>query len=119
MNRRKEIAKYVVADYLTAAVTWALFWAFRKLYIESHKFGIDVPFTADAKFYLSALLIIPAFWLFLYTMFGLYATVFHKSRIAEVKQLFLATTTGVVILFFSLLLNDVVIDYKSHYMAVS
>jgi exopolysaccharide biosynthesis polyprenyl glycosylphosphotransferase len=119
MNRKKEIAKYLVADYLTSSITWTLFWAFRKLYIESHKYGIDVPFHPDSKFYLSALLAIPAFWIFLYAMSGLYANVFHKSRIAEVKQLFTASAIGVVILFFTLLLNDAVINYKSYYMTVS
>jgi len=115
MNRKKEIAKYLVADYIASALTWTLFWSFRKFYIESHKFGINAPFDANAKFYLSALLVIPAFWIFIYAMAGLYANVYHKSRIAEVKQLITTSTIGVVILFFTLLIHEEVENYKSYY----
>lgn len=118
MNRRKEIAKYLAADYVTSSVTWIVFWGFRKFYIESHKYGIKVPFHADNKFF-AAILIIPLFWIFLYAMVGLYTNVFRKSRIAELKQLFIACAIGVVILFFTLLLNDTVINYKSYYISVS
>ena len=119
MNRKKEIAKYLVADYITSSVTWTLFWCFRKFFIESHKFGINAPFDASTTFFVSTLLIIPAFWIFIYAMAGLYTNVYHKSRIAEVKQLITSSAIGVVILFFTLLLNDEVINYKSYYISVS
>jgi len=118
MNRRKEIAKYLLSDYLASAVTWALFWTFRKFYIESQKFGISVPFQANGKFY-AGLFIIPLCWIFLYAMWGLYANVYRKSRITEIKQLFLASTVGVVVIFFTLLLNDTIVSYRSYYISVS
>lgn len=118
MNRRRQIAKYLIADFITSSIAWSLFWAFRKFYIESHKYGIKVPFNANNKFF-AALVIIPLFWIFIYAMLGLYVNVYRKSRIAELKQLFTACLIGTVILFFAILLNDAVPSYRYYYMSVS
>ncbi len=93
MNRRREISKYVIADFLCSAITWAAFWIFRKQYIESEKFGIQVPLAFDVRF-IVAIIVIPCFWIFLYFLSGLYANVFRKSR-------------------------NVIIDYKTYYFAIS
>ncbi len=111
--------KYVIADYLCSALTWTAFWIFRKLFIETEKFGVPVPLRFDAKFYLVALLLIHAFWIVLYLLSGIYANAYRKSRIAEIKQLFVTGVVGVVILFFTLLLKNVIITYKSYYLSVS
>ncbi len=118
MNRKSEILKYVIADYLCSALTWTAFWIFRKAYIESKKFGIHVSLHFDAKFFL-ALLVIPAFWIFLNLLSGLYINVYRKSRLAEIRQLFITDLIGVVILFFTLLLNDVILNYKTYYFSIS
>ncbi len=114
MNSRKETAKYIIADFISSGTAWALLWWFRKFHIESVKYGINVPFEPNAKFY-AALIIIPLFWIGLYALSGIYANVFHKSRLAELKQLFLATIGGVVILFFTLLVKNVIVDFHSYY----
>lgn len=73
----------------------------------------------DLRFFIVAFLIIPCFWIFLYFLSGLYANVFRKSRIAEIKQLLYTNIIGVLILFFTILLKNVIIDYKTYYFAVS
>lgn len=72
----------------------------------------------DVRFYI-AILAIPCFWIFLYLLSGLYANVFRKSRIAEIKQLFITNVVGVLILFFTILLKNVIIDYKTYYFSIS
>lgn len=119
MNRRREILKYIIADYLCSALTWAAFWIFRKQFIESKKFGIQMDLTFDARFYLVAFILIPTFWIVLYMLSGLYVNVYRKSRIAEIKQLFITGIIGVLILFFTILLKNVIIDYKTYYFAIS
>jgi len=119
LNRRREISKYVIADYLCSALTWAAFWIFRKQFIESKKFGIQMDLSFDAKFYLVVLILIPSFWIFLYLLSGLYANVYRKSRIAEIKQIFYTVLIGVLILFFTILLKNVIINYKTYYFALS
>ncbi len=118
MRRNGEIAKYVVADVLTSAGSWALFWLFRKIYIESQAYGYRVSIKPDTKFYL-ALIVIPLFWVLLHSLVGLYANVYRKSRIAELKQLFIIDIIGVVILFFTLLIDDKIVDYHSYYLLIS
>ena len=73
----------------------------------------------DTKFFLVALLAIPCFWIFLYLLSGLYANVYRKSRIAEIKQLFITCVIGVLILFFTILLKNVIINYKTYYFSIS
>lgn len=118
MNRKKEAAKYLIADFIASGIAWAFLWWFRKFYIESHKYGISVPFQPNGKFY-AALIIIPVFWIFLYAMAGLYSNVFHKSRLAELKELFITDLVGVVILFFTLLVKNVIVDFHSYYESIS
>ncbi|HTB30626.1 MAG TPA: sugar transferase [Bacteroidia bacterium] len=118
MNRSKEILKYIIADYFCSAITWTAFWIFRKQFIESEKFGVHVPLDFNTNFFI-ALLVIPAFWIFLHFLSGLYVNVYRKSRIAEIKQLFFTDIIGVLILFFTLLLKNVIIDYKSYYFLTS
>src|ERR1700722_5992334 len=118
MKRGKEIAKYVVADFITSAGVWALFWLFRKIYIESLKYGHPVFIKPDKTLYI-ALIVIPVFWILLHALVGLYSNVYLKSRVAELKQIFIIDIIGVIILFFTLILNDSIIDYHSYYFSVS
>src|ERR1700741_4301401 len=65
MNKKLQVSKYVVSDFLSAAIAWALFFFFRKYYIEYQKYG-ELPFNIiSTKFYLGITLI-PACWLVLY-----------------------------------------------------
>jgi exopolysaccharide biosynthesis polyprenyl glycosylphosphotransferase len=114
VNRKKEIAKYLAADFIASALAWALLWWFRKYHIESVKYGIRVPFEPNARFY-AALAIIPLFWISLFALAGLYTNVFRKSRLAELKQLFVSILIGVIILFFTLLVKNVIVDFHSYY----
>jgi exopolysaccharide biosynthesis polyprenyl glycosylphosphotransferase len=118
MNKSREIAKYIIADFILSSGVWALFWLFRKIYIESQKFGYRVSIQPDRKFF-EALIIIPVFWVLMHALAGLYANVYRKSRVAELKQIFIVDIIGVVILFFTLILNDSIIDYHSYYLSVS
>ncbi len=34
MNKNLQIAKYITADYITAAIAWALFFLYRKYYVD-------------------------------------------------------------------------------------
>ncbi len=58
MNNKLQALKYVVADYLSAGIAWALFFVFRKIYIEPQKFGVPVNLEFTEKFFYG-LFIIP------------------------------------------------------------
>lgn len=117
MNRRLQVTKYVVADFISALLAWTAFYVYRKLYIEPDKFGYPVPVDFDQRFAIAALLI-PLFWLSLYALLGMYRNIYRRYRVRELGQVILATCLGVVILFFALLLDDEVANYSYYYESI-
>jgi exopolysaccharide biosynthesis polyprenyl glycosylphosphotransferase len=115
MNKTLQVVKYVISDAIAAASAWTLFYAYRKVSVESVKFGVDVPVTYDNKFW-EALAGITIFWLVFYAMTGTYRKIFRKSRLRELGQTVLHSMIGVLIIFFALLLDDTVIDYTTYYL---
>src|SRR5687768_15371573 len=114
MNKNVQIAKHVTADLISAAAAWALFYAFRKHYIEEPKFGIPVPVEFGTRFYMG-LALIPLFWLTLYLYTGAYRDVFRKSRLKELGQSLLISLIGMVILFFAVILDDEISNFRNYY----
>jgi exopolysaccharide biosynthesis polyprenyl glycosylphosphotransferase len=115
MNRNLQLSKYLVSDYLTALLSWASFYVFRKLYFES--LSISLIFSEfDIKFILG-LVFIPVFWIFIYYASGYYKDVFRKSRLAEMGQTLANTFLGVIILFFVLILDDTIHSYSNYYQS--
>ncbi|MCW3083981.1 MAG: glycosyl transferase [Bacteroidetes bacterium] len=117
MNKKLQVLKYIFADVFSATIAWTLFYSFRKLYIESEKYGKSVPVIFDSHFY-RGLLIISVFWLFLYILTGTYKNIYRKSRLREVGQTLLISVIGVIILFFILLLDDQIQSYKNYYQSI-
>src|ERR1043165_9263055 len=104
MNKRLQTFKFIFSDWLSAGLAWTLFYIYRKLVIESAKYGITgIHF--DQKFVFGVLMI-PVCWVILYAMVGSYRNVYRKSRLAEVGQTLLMSLIGVLIIFFTLLLDD-------------
>lgn len=116
MNKKIQRLKYILFDVLAAAMSWSLFYYFRKAYIEPKKFGYTIDINFDMNFYL-AIVFIPAFWVIMHLMSGYYRDVYHKSRVQEVAQTFLTTLFGVALIFFVLILDDWVNNYKSYYIS--
>lgn len=114
MNKRLQVAKYVAADLLGSALAWTLFYVFRKLYLEPIKFGYDVPLTFDQNYY-KGLVLIPLFWFGLYTMIGGYRDIYRRHRTKELGQTALISLIGVTVIFFILLLDDEVANYRYYY----
>ncbi len=115
MKKRKQITRYLVSDFLSAMLSWSLFFVFRKLYIEPLKFGYHIPVQFNSTFFLG-LTIIPFFWLLNYYLAGYYRDVLRKSRLNDILQTFIQTFIGTVILFFLLLLDDEISSYKNYYL---
>ncbi len=118
MNKNLHTAKYVFSDILSASLAWILFSYFRKLYIESAKFGYTVQLNFNSGFFISILVIV-CFWLILYAFSGYYYDIYRKSRVQELYQTFVISIIGVIILFFALLLDDLVSSYTDYYYSVS
>jgi len=116
MNKKTQVLKYFLFDYLSAILAWGLFYLFRKHYIESINISNLSFIFQDRNFYLG-LLIIPMFWIILYYIQGTYRKIYNKARLAEFAQTFQISFTGVLILFFFLILDDQIVNYKSYYLS--
>lgn len=114
MNSTRQIAKYVVADWLSASAAWTLLYIYRKLYLEPVKFGDEVRLEFDTNFFLG-LAIVPLFWLLLYGMSGQYTRIFRRHRLKELAQVSMTSIVGVLIIFFVLLLDDEIKYYQHYY----
>jgi exopolysaccharide biosynthesis polyprenyl glycosylphosphotransferase len=114
MNKKKQVVKYLIFDFLAAALSWTFFFIYRKLVIEPQRFGIDIPLEFTNRYFLG-LLLIPAFWITFYYITGFYKNIFRRSRLIELGQTFLTALVGVVVIFFALILDDFITSYKDYY----
>jgi exopolysaccharide biosynthesis polyprenyl glycosylphosphotransferase len=114
MHKNLQVLRYLVFDIIAAIVSWILFYIYRKIYIEPIKFGYDIPIEFDSKFYL-ALIFIPAFWVTIYYISGQYTNIYRKSRLLELGRTIMTCIVGVTVIFFLLLLNDWIPDYRKYY----
>jgi len=116
MNRRSQVTKYVVLDWLAALIAWSLFYFFRKQWevpdLLSH---IDLIFD-DRQFWLG-IVVVPIMWLILYVMIGAYRRIYRKARLKELGQTIIITLIGVTLIFFVLILDDVILTYRSYYQS--
>ncbi len=94
-----------------AMLAWALFFLYRKT-VEG------VPISAatfdDTNFYLG-IFIIPLAWVLLYAIFDSYVDIYRLSRLTTLTRTFFLSFLGVVFLFFTLILDDVVVRYQTYY----
>ncbi|MBC8342646.1 MAG: sugar transferase [Bacteroidetes bacterium] len=118
MNRRRFTIQYLLSDVLGSGIAWTIFFIFRKLVVEPAKYGYKVPIKFDENFYW-ALLIIPAYWIFIYWLNGAYKNIYRKSRLKEFASGFIITFVGTLIIFFILLLDDEVRNYKVYRITFS
>ena len=114
MNKPRQVLKYVLADYLSASLAWGLFYFFRKTQIEADFYGISTVQFPDKNFYLGVT-VLPLVWVVIYTLMGSYTDIYRKSRLRELAQTFSVSILGVLSIFFVLLLDDVIITYRSYY----
>ena len=115
MNKARLRFRYIFSDFFTAALAWFAFFTFRSIYIENETFDMVLQ---DANL-LKGLLVVPFFWVLLYWAYGLYGNIFRKSRLREMSRVLIVTFFGVLIVFFVLILDDEVIDYRGYYQSLS
>lgn len=114
MNKTRQTVKYLISDYLAAALVWFLLFWFRKHYVDTAHSDYQIPLSRDSKLILG-IIAIPTFWLILYYLTGYYNNIFRRSRLRELKQTFYTSFFGTLFIFFTLLLDDSVSNYRDYY----
>lgn len=118
MNKTVQRIKYIAADYVSAGTAWLIFFVYRKLHVEDVSQLEMAEYTDDVRLILG-LALIPLFWLGLYYLGGYYNSPYRKSRLQELSQTFFTSAFGVLILFFTLLLDDWIATYSHYYQIIT
>jgi len=111
------IVSYVSVDYAAALLSWASFFTLRKLFIDQYYLSQFPSFLNDPKF-IQGIIIIPLGWLILYYITGTYTNIYLKSRVSEISKTFFVSILGVIILFFTVLIDDRIKGYRDYYESV-
>lgn len=109
---------YGFVDWILSAVSWTLFYYFRKTYevVNANTWQRFSIAFHDNSFWL-AMAFIPIAWVVLYGVTGAYQSVYSKSRVKELSQTFFITLLGVTVLFFVAILDDQIETYKTYYQS--
>jgi exopolysaccharide biosynthesis polyprenyl glycosylphosphotransferase len=112
------IAWYVVADFFTAALAWALLFFLRKYFL-----GLQVSdrgqLNIDPNFW-KGITLVPLSWVILYALAGTYQSLYKKSKLQEFTVTFVCSLLGAAVLYFAIILNDIkniTDNYRYYYTA--
>jgi exopolysaccharide biosynthesis polyprenyl glycosylphosphotransferase len=105
MNKRRQIAVYVLTDFVIASAGWFLFNLYRYREVAQYQFDSLHDFLLFPQV-LKGQVLIPLCWLTLYFISGYYNKPFWKSRIGELFATLVTIMAGCVLIFFTVLLNE-------------
>jgi len=112
---KKILWLYLLFDLLASALAWLCFFLFRNTIIEGN--ALNSSFLTDPKFQLG-IIVIPLCWMALYYLAGSYSDIYRKSRLSEFGSTFLLSLFGCIIIFFALVLDDMVGNYVNYYRSL-
>ncbi len=108
MKNSPWIFMFLISDYLSSLISWAIFFFLRKIWIENE------PFRIDDNFWLG-LFLIPIFWMFLYFIQGTYLEMRRMFRLKMLNLTISGSIIGSLIIFFAIILDDQVRSYEGYY----
>ncbi|MBK9984306.1 MAG: sugar transferase [Saprospiraceae bacterium] len=111
--RRFHMFLYACADLMSAMTAWALFYYFRAL---SEGKTFDHGVIDDHNFWYG-LVIIPLAWVIFYWIFDRYQDIYRLSRLTTLIRTFFLSLAGVIIIFFTLLLDDTVDTVSTYFQS--
>ncbi len=114
-RRRRDRWGYVVTDFAAAWLAWTLFFWWRSVNEGS---VADPGLVFSDHNYLLGSLTIPLSWVLAYTLFDQYRDIYRLSRLTIFVHTFLLSLGGVLLLFFTVLLDDVVTNYRVYYSSL-
>lgn len=104
MSRNKEIFLLLFSDFVFVNLAWSLYYLIR---IESGW----IPYATPTSFIIP-FLVVYLFWLFVFSLGGLYQLWFVRSRFDEFTSVIKVVSAGCFILFFVIFLDDALTNAK-------
>ena len=108
---------YAIGDFIAGAIAWTALYVYRKLEIEKLWDSYSDNLLSDANYILGVVLV-PLFWMGLYAVMGMYSNPRRRHRAQEFVNVLISTSIGSLLLFFSLLIDDYIVDYNQYYMTL-
>ncbi|MCQ2959185.1 MAG: sugar transferase [Bacteroidales bacterium] len=117
MNKKRHTALYIFCDLVSAIIAWTVFFYLRNHYVDAYyseypEFRKLIALDINYQY---GVIVVPLMWIALYYVSGYYKNIYRKSRLKEFLLTFGITILGSLILFFSIVLNDNVPNYKGYY----
>lgn len=110
MKKTYHLSWFLIGDFAGAYAAWLTFFSLRKLVLGESPESIFQPKV------LIAATGIAVFWMVLYLLFGFYKELYRRSRLKDGLSLLIINLIGVVVVFFTLLLDDAGVgDYFTYY----
>ena len=104
---------YACADLFSAMLAWAIFYYLRA---KGEGKTLDEGVINDPNFWYG-LVIIPLAWVIFYWIFDRYQDIYRLSRLTTLSRTFFLSLAGVLIIFFTLLLDDTVEDVSDYFQS--
>lgn len=111
-QRRLHTLIYKFFDWFMALIAWVLFFIYRKKIETDH---IDAELLLSDSNFIIGIIIIPMGWILFYSIADKYKDIYRLSRMATLTRTVLLSFVGVLFLFFTLILDDFVQDYRTYY----
>ena len=102
---------YALGDYVFTIIAWLSFFCFRKIKFE-HLSIEDLSRSLTDPNFIKGIILIPFFWYACFAIFGFYKDIYRKSRMKELVNSLIVLFIGVLILFFTILTDDIISDYS-------
>ena len=115
MNKQRVIF-YIIFDVVAALLVWLLFYLYRRI---TNDFvlaggGLEYYFVPNYDL-LPSIISFPIVALFVYYLTGVYNTKVRHSRLVEVFSTLVGTFFISLIIYFGMLIDDVVVSYTFYY----
>lgn len=110
--------KYIISDFIASNVTWFIMNLARYHALGRHHFSSRYDYLTD-KYLVIGQILIPIFWIIIFYYSGYYNKTAMKSRLIELKSTLFSVFYGTIIIFFSMMINDLPFNYLSYYKLIA
>ena len=99
----------IITDIIAFSCSWCLFFYLRRIYIDQNTFTISPKLIIGS-------IVITVFWIILFYLFNKYHNVMKSTKIKYLLDHIKVSFIGCLILFFFILLDDKIYNYKNYYI---
>lgn len=116
ISENRQRIKYIISDYIATNVAWLIFNIVRFYFINSNQIDYKSlwSFLTSHQLVLGQIFL-PFLMLGIFYLSGYYNKIFLKSRLQEIISTFSTSFIGMLVIYFTVLINDNIIDRLQSY----